>query len=552
MSGDGVGEFSPQELVARTSAGRYQPLSFCGQGGQALVFVAEDGELGRSVALKCLQALAATDSEARQRFLLEAEITSKLEHPGIIPIYGLGRDERGRPYYAMRLIRGNSLAQAAEEFHRSPPTESPERHVEFRRLLRSLVTVCETMAYAHARGVIHRDLKPSNIMLGPYGETLVVDWGLAKRLNQPDAESSARAEPLQLHHDGAHTVAGRYNGSPAFMSPEQARGDLEQVGPGSDVYSLGATLYVLLTGKTPYQGGLSRVIEQVKTGQFPPPRQVNRTVPAALDAICRRAMAARASERYASARELAGDLERWLADEPVGAWREPLRLRTWRWLKRHRTLVAATIASLLVAAILLSVYSARLNTKNHQLDQQNVQLVELNAKEVQARSAAEQHLARNLAQLEGMLRFAFLSKRMQNVRRDPGYFALLDQIAAQADQLAADVPDEARGRRVGALAHYLRAAGDSTPALPANLETHLQKATTGFEGLRSLDLPFAIWGVGASRAEYSRRLTEAGRFEQARTEALAAFDLLAEHQPVEGRTGRSPFAGAGGYRHGLV
>src|SRR5262245_26349009 len=172
MVGNGLGNASPDELVGHIDAGRYRPLSFHAQGGLGLVFVAEDGELRRNVALKCMQSLVACDSAARQRFLLEAEITSKLEHPGIVPVYGLGQDPGGRPYYAMRYVHGQTLGEAIDQFHRQRPAgPDASRTVEFQRLLRSFIAVCDAIAYAHARGVIHRDLKPGNVMLGPYGET---------------------------------------------------------------------------------------------------------------------------------------------------------------------------------------------------------------------------------------------------------------------------------------------------------------------------------------------------------------------------------------------
>ncbi len=184
-----VAPAAAEEAVVDIDAGRYRPISFHAKGGLGMVFVAEDAEVGRRVALKCMQRLSAADSSSRRRFLAEAEITGKLEHPGIVPVYGLGQDPRGKPFYAMRFIHGRTLAEAVEHFHKSTAASLAERNVELRRLLRHFVTVCETMAYAHDRGVIHRDLKPANIMIGPYGETLVVDWGLAKSIGTGDDEA---------------------------------------------------------------------------------------------------------------------------------------------------------------------------------------------------------------------------------------------------------------------------------------------------------------------------------------------------------------------------
>ncbi len=311
------------------------------QGGLGEVHVARDDELNREVALKRLRGPYADDGEARRRFVLEAEITGGLEHPGIVPVYGLGQGADGRPVYAMRFIRGESLKKAIADFH-DPARAFPsprERELARRRLLERFIAVCNAVAYAHSRGVVHRDLKPANVMLGPYGETLVVDWGLARTV-QAGGTAEAPLRP-ELPGTGEATVAGAVVGTPAYMAPEQAagRGD---VGPAADVYSLGATLYCLLTGKPPFEKGeLREVLARVRAGDFPPPSRVNREAPAPLAAVCRKAMGLRPEDRYTTPLELAADLERWLADEPVAVYREPLLTRLARWSRRH--LVALTI-----------------------------------------------------------------------------------------------------------------------------------------------------------------------------------------------------------------
>jgi hypothetical protein len=209
--------------------------------------------------------------------------------------------------------------------------------------------------------VIHRDLKPSNIMLGPYGETLVVDWGLAKAVGRgpeaPGGEGPTEPTLLPRLADGsAETVAGAALGTPAYMSPEQALGRLEELGPPSDVYSLGATLYSILTGRPPIGGKDSaELLRKAQKGEVPPPRQVKADVPAALDAVCRKAMAPRPDERYSSALELAADVEQWLGDEPVRAYRDPWAARARRWGRRHRPLVTAALAVLVVSVVGLAV-----------------------------------------------------------------------------------------------------------------------------------------------------------------------------------------------------
>jgi WD40 repeat protein len=375
LQGSGIGGASPQELLARIDAGRFRPLAFHARGGLGLVFTAEDTELRRTVALKALAGLAAADEIARQRFEFEAEVTARLEHPGVVPVYGLGKDSTGKPYYAMRFVHGRTLGKAIAAYHGS--AGGP---VEFRRLLQSFVTVCETVAYAHARGVIHRDLKPENIMLGPYGETLVLDWGLAKCLDAPAPEGKEESAlgPVRLETTGAMSVQGRAKGTWEYMSPEQARGEWETVGKTSDVYSLGATLYVLLTGKRPFEGQREELAKKVRSGKFMPPRRREPWVPAPLDAVCCKAMAFRPEDRYAGAQELAADLERWLADEPVSAWREPWTLRARRWLRRHRSWVTAAVAVVVVTAGVLAGAAGMLQRRNEQLDSANRNLETVN------------------------------------------------------------------------------------------------------------------------------------------------------------------------------
>jgi serine/threonine-protein kinase len=341
----------------RTSSGlRFRVLRPHARGGLSEVFVARDEELHREVALKEMQAPLADDPHRRSRFILEAEITGGLEHPGVVPVYGLGTYADGRPFYAMRFIKGDTFQDAIRRFHQTdgPRRDPGERGLALRGLLRRFVDVCNAVAYAHGRGVLHRDLKPSNAILGSYGETLVVDWGLAKPTGRGVKEGGGVEETLRPASaaDSAPTRLGSVLGTPGYMSPEQAAGRLEELGPASDVYSLGATLYCLLTGKAPFEGrDVGEVLRKVQKGEFPPPRQVKREVPPALEAVCLKAMALRPQDRYPTARALADDIEKWLADEPVSAWREPLRLRAGRWARRHQTGVAACAAGLLVALL---------------------------------------------------------------------------------------------------------------------------------------------------------------------------------------------------------
>jgi eukaryotic-like serine/threonine-protein kinase len=351
------------ELVGKPE--RFSILRSHARGNLGEVLVAKDKELDREVALKRILDQYADDPASRARFLLEAEITGKLEHPGIVPVYGFGTRDGGRPYYVTRFIKGDSLKEAIAAFHASGglSADPGRRSLDLHKLLRRLLDACNAVEYAHSRGVLHRDIKPDHVIVGEHGETLVVDWGLAKVLSRTDAGLSGREPPLSLSPGTSSdvTLPGSTLGTPAYMSPEQARGDLEHLGPRADVYSLGATLYCMLTGHPPYSGDdVGRVLAAVQKGEFPPPRALDASIDRALEAVCLKAMAPRPADRYGSARALADDIERWLADQPVLAYREPPLARAFRWVRRHKRGVAAAVAILILASVGLAVHAWRI------------------------------------------------------------------------------------------------------------------------------------------------------------------------------------------------
>jgi serine/threonine protein kinase/Flp pilus assembly protein TadD len=380
----------PAQAVSNSEAvprglGPYTAFVPHARGGLGEVLKATDTDLNRIVAVKRLQDCHANDDASQRRFLLEAEITARLEHPGVVPVYALLQDHSRRPCYAMRFIEGQTLAEAITAYHAGPPDP-----VAFRRLLQCFLQMCQTVAYAHSRGVIHRDLKPANVMLGRFGETLVVDWGLAKVVGRPDeiraASTETTLQPADAASSGHETAFGSAIGTPAFMSPEQAAGRWDVVHTASDIYSLGAVLYILLVGRPPLtKGNWPELLQKIQRGDFPRPRQVQADVPRALEAVCLQAMALEPRDRYASAQALAADVERWLADEPVSAWRESVWVKGSRWMRRHKTLVSAT-AVLLVSVLAAAAAGLVL------LDHANQEIAaERNA----ARAAAEQAQAVN-------------------------------------------------------------------------------------------------------------------------------------------------------------
>ena len=314
----------------------------------------------------------------------EAEINGGLEHPGIVPVYGSGQYADGRPFYAMRFIRGDSLAEAIERFHGERPPRGAYEAVKFRKLLGRFVDVCNAVEYAHSRGVIHRDLKPQNVMLGKYGETLVVDWGLAKAQGRHDDQPTAVEHTLfpRTSSGSSATQYGAAIGTPAYMSPEQAAGRLDEIGRASDVYSLGATLYEIITGSIPFdREDVGAVLKKIQAGDFPRPRSVVPCVPPPLESICLKAMATEARDRYSSPQALAEDVERWLADETVAAHVEPPLARVRRWIRKHPRVDAAIAATLLVGITFAATTSTLMAGKNQQLAEANSELTSSHASE---------------------------------------------------------------------------------------------------------------------------------------------------------------------------
>lgn len=325
------------------SGTKYRLVREIARGGMGRVYLCVDTELDREVALKVLEGNDAGVAES-SRMLREARIVARLEHPGIVPVHDLGILPDGRMYYVMKLVRGRRLDE-----HVKALTSLSDR-------LRIFQTVCETVAFAHAHGVIHRDLKPQNIMVGPFGEVLVIDWGVAKALSQvgladlvPESNTPAGIDRPGLLSEA--TADGTVIGTPAYMAPEQARGEIGELDHRSDIYSLGAILYYLLFGEphvrsasgNPRYGGVEG--SSPRSARVRPPRPV--------EAICLKAMAGDPSLRYTNASDLSADIGQYLDGEGVTAYKENYLERLGRWFGRHRFIVLLVAAYLLTRIILL-------------------------------------------------------------------------------------------------------------------------------------------------------------------------------------------------------
>ena len=302
------------ETVAAEAAGdmvaiphgreRYELREEIGRGGMGVVWGAFDRQFSREVAVKELRR-EANDPSHRERFATECLVTGNLEHPGIPAVYERSGAAEGAPFYAMRRVRGRTLDKALAD-----AADLGDRL----ELVPALVRVAQTLAYAHANGVVHRDIKPANIIVGSYGETAVLDWGIAKVRGVPTRSSLSPLE-VTATANTTRTRAGAIVGTPAYMAPEQAAGDVDAVDERTDVFAVGALLYHLLTGHPPYhQGSASQVIERARRVEIAPLTEAAPRAPRALRAICERAMARNPGERYESATELARALEGFTAD----------------------------------------------------------------------------------------------------------------------------------------------------------------------------------------------------------------------------------------------
>jgi serine/threonine protein kinase len=343
LSDEAIARLQTASALPDLAGTRYRLIERIGSGGMGTVYLAEDSTLGRRVALKILD-LPELRTELSVRLLREAHILARLEHPGIVPVHDAGTLADGRVFYAMKFVEGERLDALAK------------RIGAVHERLRIFQRICEAVAFAHARGILHRDLKPENVMVGPFGEVLVMDWGVAKILREDAAprevhasigvETSRKAptvtKPLKTEH-------GTILGTPGYMAPEQARGEVESIDEHADIYSLGAILKFLVASKkfdAPQgsdMGGIGTKTASTTTA----------SAPKAIAAIAQKAMAEEPANRYASVSDLAQDVARYLNGAPVSAYPENVFQKAARWATRYRVAIGLVLAYLIVRALLL-------------------------------------------------------------------------------------------------------------------------------------------------------------------------------------------------------
>jgi tetratricopeptide (TPR) repeat protein len=315
---------------------RYEDLGEIAQGGMGTIHEIEDRDLRRTVAMKVLRKGQA--SGRVHRFVEEAQVTGQLEHPNIPPVYELGVNREDRIYFTMKRVRGQSLDAILDRI--AMGEEDAREAYPLSRLLELFLKVCEAVAFAHSKGVIHRDIKPENIMVGKFGEVLLMDWGLAKVVGKEDRVMDELVETIRSEREVGKTLSGGVLGTPSYMPPEQARGEVEAIDEGSDIWSLGAVLYSLLTLEPPYAGTrVEKVLMKALQGAVIRPRKRTPSleIPKALEGICLKAMAVKKEGRYASVGALMADLRAYLDRQLVSAYRYGWVERFLLWVQRHPT-----------------------------------------------------------------------------------------------------------------------------------------------------------------------------------------------------------------------
>ena len=505
-----------QSTSDRSDYGNYWVVKSLAKGGMGQVSLAEDRSFNRTVVLKEILEPLAQSARNRRRFVNEAQITGQLEHPGIVPVYALGVDRRGRPFYTMRRVLGDTLETAIAKYHAE---SSPSG---LRELLRRFIAVCQTLAYAHAQGVVHRDLKPSNVMAGEFGETLVLDWGLAKPIAQGNWLQPTRAyQPHEeLFQPSMATQPGAKVGTPPYMAPEQAEGRTEET-PAADIYGLGSVLYQLLVNKPPYTGrSRDEILEKVHSTAPEKPSEVQPDVPRPLEAICLKAMAREPEDRYRGAAALGADVQHWLDDEPVDAYPEPWLGRVWRWIRHHKATTAGTLVFMFTAVLAAAVAGPLIvkhraqvrmarQTAEEYRRQSDAAIALADQKEEQAKQADKQ---RDQAQAQSVkhLEAAMAANREAQAAR------------ARVQQLEADLQaSKEHAQKVEKLQHELDQARQQLAALEKRVAEETQRARIARDKADQMQQEAARLRAEARRlGELSGELSHLASGKQAKVDAV--------------------------------
>ncbi|MEQ8767114.1 MAG: SUMF1/EgtB/PvdO family nonheme iron enzyme [Planctomycetota bacterium] len=464
---------------------RYRVEKEIGRGGMGVILKVLDEDLNRSMAMKVVLGSEQAGSEGSKRlppqlldrFFEEAQVTGQLVHPGIVPVHELGVDDSGRAYFTMQLVEGRDLRQIFKL------VKEQEEGWTRTRALGVMLKVCEAMAYAHSKGVIHRDLKPANIMVGRFGEVYVMDWGLARVLSRPESREGdswvftyANSEDSIDSVSEARTLDGNIIGTPSYMSPEQARGRISELDERTDVYSVGALLYELLSGRRPYtvedgENDVRSILERVYQGPPAPLSSLRRDISPEMIAICDRAMAADPRERYADMGELAEDLRAYLEDRVVSAYRTGSVAELKKWVVRNRGLAASIALSILLAVGGLSAVSyvesqgRRAANEERKIAERNERKAVLNAEEARRQQENAQRERSNVLRLAAFQKLEDLTREAD--RLWPAYPEIippLEDWLVRAESVVAGLwPDPVTGDP----GHYAQLERIRSRALPA-------------------------------------------------------------------------------------